>query len=72
MPLVEFERRGIQPSLAMRALAETKMLVRPGRDGPPTLSRDFNGHPTIGVVLDPRCVRGLDLAGFTAPPVEAG
>ncbi|MCB1888962.1 MAG: TraI domain-containing protein, partial [Rhodocyclaceae bacterium] len=72
VPLAEFERRGIQPSLAMRALAETRMLVRPTRDGPPTLSRDFNGHPTVGLVLDPRCVRGLDLAGFVAPPVEAG
>jgi conjugal transfer pilus assembly protein TraI len=72
VPLVEFERRGIQPSLAMRALTETKLLVRPNRDGPPTLSRDFNGNPTVGLVLDPRCVRGLDLAGFVAPPVEAG
>ena len=72
VPLAEFERRGIQPSLAMRALAETRMLVRPTRDGPPTLSRDFNGHPTGGLVLDARCVRGLDLAGFVAPPVEAG
>lgn len=72
VPLVEFERRGIQPSLAMRALTETKLLVRPNRDGPPTLSRDFNGNPTVGLVLDPGCVRGLDLAGFVAPPVEAG
>ena len=72
VPLVEFERRGIQPSLAMRALTETKLLVRPNRDGPPTLSRDFNGNPAVGLVLDPGCVRGLDLAGFVAPPVEAG
>lgn len=72
VPLVEFERRGIQPSLAMRALTETKMLVRPDRDGPPTLSRDFNGHPVVGLVLDPRCVRGLDLAGFAVPQAEAG
>lgn len=72
VPLAEFERRGIQPSHAMRALAETKLLVRPNRDGPPTQSRDFNGHPAVGIVLDPRCVRGLDLAGFAAPPAEAG
>ncbi|MCB1888851.1 MAG: TraI domain-containing protein, partial [Rhodocyclaceae bacterium] len=69
VPLVEFERRGIQPSLAMRALTETKLLVRPNRDGPPILSRDFNGNPTVGIVLDPRCISGLDLAGFVAPPV---
>ncbi len=72
VPLVEFERRGIQPSLAMRALAETKMLVKPTREGPPTLSRDFNGTPTVGVVLDPCCVRGLNLAGFAVPPAGAG
>ena len=70
VPLVEFERRGIQPSLAMRALVETRMLVRPSQDGPPTLSRDFNGHPTVGIVLDPRCVSGLDLAGFAVPAAE--
>ncbi len=72
VPLVEFERRGIQPSLAMRALAETKMLVKPTREGPPTLSRDFNGTPTVGVVLDPCCVRGLDPAGFAVPRAEEG
>ena len=72
VPLVEFERRGIQPSLAMRALVETRMLIKPDRDGPPTLSREFNGNSTVGIVLDPRCVRGLDLAGFVVPPVAAG
>ena len=56
----------------MRALAETRMLVRPNREGPPTLSRDFNGNSTVGIVLDPRCVNGLDLAGFAVPPAEVG
>lgn len=67
VPLEEFVRRGIQPSLAMRALAETNLLVKPKGNGPPTLSREFNGTPTLGIVLDPRCVRGLDLAGFALP-----
>jgi hypothetical protein len=44
--------------------------VKPNRNGPPTLSREFNGNPTVGIVLDPRCVSGLDLAGFAAPPAE--
>ena len=70
VPLEEFGRRGVQPSLAMRALIETNMLVKPERNGPPTLSREFNGSPTVGIVLDPHCVSGLDLAGFAAPPVE--
>ncbi|WP_374247413.1 TraI domain-containing protein, partial [Zoogloea sp.] len=72
VPLVEFERRGIQPSLAMRALTEANMLITPNRDGPPTLSRDFNGNPTAGIVLDPCCVSGLDLAGFAVPTAEEG
>lgn len=67
VPLDEFVRRGIQPSLAMRALAETNLLVKPPGNGPPTLTRDFNGTPTLGIVLDPRCVGGLDLAGFAQP-----
>ena len=70
VPLEEFARHGIQPSLAMRALMETNMLVKTNRDGPPTLSREFNGKPAIGIVLDSRYVNGLDLAGFAAPPAE--
>ena len=70
VPLEEFVRRGIQPALAMRSLAETKLLVKPNREGPPILSREFNGSPTVGIVLDPRCVSGLDLAGFAAPAAE--
>ncbi len=70
VPLEEFGRRGVQPSLAMRALTEANMLVKPNRNGPPTLSREFNGNPTVGIVLDPRCVSGLDPAGFAAPPAE--
>ena len=67
VPLEEFVRRGVQPSLAIRTLAETNMLVKQGRNGPPTLSREFNGIVTIGIVLDPRYVSGLDLTGFAAP-----
>ncbi len=64
VPLEEFVRRGIQPSLALRALAETNLLVKPKGNGPPTLTCEFNGTPTLGIVLAPRCVGGLDLAGF--------
>ena len=72
VPLEDFVRRGVQPALAMRGLTETNMLVKPNRNGPPTLSREFNGKPTVGVVLDPRCVSGLDLAGFAVPPTGEG
>ena len=67
VPLDEFVRRGVQPSQALRALGETNMLVRPDHHGPPTLSREFNGKPTVGIVLDPRHVSGLDLAAFSTP-----
>lgn len=67
VPLEEFVRRGIQPSLALRALAETNLLVKPKGNGPPTLSHEFNGTPTLGIVLNPRSVDGLDRAGFALP-----
>ena len=70
VPLEEFAGRGIQPSLAMRALAETKMLVTANRNGLPTLSHEFNGQPTIGIVIGPRFVSGLDLTSFSAPLAE--
>ena len=70
VPLAEFSRRDVQPSLVIRALMEANMLVKTSSDGSPTLSREFNGQSTIGIVLDPRYVSGLDLTGFDAPPAE--
>jgi conjugal transfer pilus assembly protein TraI len=70
VPLGELERRGVEPSLALRALAEVRMLARVDAKGPPTLTRDFNGTPTVGLVIDPRFVEGLDLEGFALPPSE--
>ena len=64
VPLSEFERRGLQPSMALRALADVGMLVASQPQGPPTHSRDFNGAPSVGIVVDPRFIAGLDLAGF--------
>jgi conjugal transfer pilus assembly protein TraI len=67
IPLVELERRGIPPAQALRGLADVRMLATVGPQGPPTLTRDFNGTPTVGLVLDPRFVEGLDLEGFALP-----
>lgn len=67
VPLEEFGRRGIQPPLALRALTEADMLVKQGSNGAPTLCREFNGSPTVGIVLRPRHVAGIDLAAFAAP-----
>jgi conjugal transfer pilus assembly protein TraI len=70
IPLDELERRGVPPSLTLRALADVHMLAVVDDKGPPTLTRDFNGTPTVGMVLDPRFVDGLDLDGFALPTSE--
>ena len=64
IPLRELERRGIQPAVAMRALSDVRMLVHHERGRPPTVSHDFGGEMTVGLVIDPRCVDGFDLAAF--------
>jgi conjugal transfer pilus assembly protein TraI len=67
VPLAELERRGLQPALAMRALGDLRMLVHADASRPPTTSRDFGGVTTVGLILDPRFVTGLDLATFAIP-----
>lgn len=67
IPLRELERRGIQPAVAMRALSDVRMLVHQDRGRPPTVSHDFGGDMTVGLVIDPRCVDGFDLAAFAVP-----
>ena len=69
IPLVELERRGTPPSQAIRALADVRMLATLDTTAP-TLTRDFNGAPTVGLVLDPRFVSGLDLDGFALPVAQ--
>jgi conjugal transfer pilus assembly protein TraI len=72
VPLHELERRGIQPAVAIRALSDVRMLVYPDRDRPPTVSQDFGGDMTVGLVIDPRCVHGFDLAAFDLPDQAGG
>lgn len=64
VPLAELERRGLQPALVLRALGDLRMLVHADANRPPTTSRDFGGDTTVGLILDPRFVAGLDLATF--------
>ena len=64
VPLAELERRGVQPALAGRALADVGLLVHAGRDGPATVTADFRGEPTIGLVVAPACIDGFDPAAF--------
>lgn len=64
IPLAEFERRGIQATVALRALADADMLYSPRKNGPPTATRDVQGVATVGIVLLPRHVDGLDPLAF--------
>lgn len=71
VPLSELELRGVQPALAARALADVGLLVHAKRDGPATVTSDFRGEPTIGLVVAPACIEGFDPAAFEpAAPVE--
>jgi conjugal transfer pilus assembly protein TraI len=71
LPLRELELRGVQPALAARALADVGLLVHAKRDGPATVSCNFRGEPTIGLVVAPACIEGFDPAAFEpAAPVE--
>jgi conjugal transfer pilus assembly protein TraI len=64
VPLVEFERRSVDPALAVRALSDTHMLASdPNHPLSKTLSRSFHDQPVLGIVLAPRCVVGLDEGG---------
>jgi conjugal transfer pilus assembly protein TraI len=66
VPLVEFERRSVDPALAVRALSDTHMLASdPNHPLSKTLSRSFHDQPILGIVLAPHCVVGLDEDGPT-------
>jgi len=64
IPLNEFERRGVQPGIAIRALNDTRMIWRAHTSGPPTVSRDVREAPVLGVVLVPAHVEGIDPRAF--------
>ena len=65
VPLTAFERHGTQPALAIRALADLRMLALPERGRPPTVSHDFGGQAALGLVIAPQFVLGFDLAAFS-------
>jgi conjugal transfer pilus assembly protein TraI len=64
VPLAEFERRAVQPAVAVRSLLDVGLLHRPAEGSPPTVSRDVQGVPTVGVVLLASCIDGLDPEAF--------
>jgi conjugal transfer pilus assembly protein TraI len=72
VPLGTFDQRGIQPSLALRALSDVHMVVSAAANGPPTTTREFNGVPTVGLTIAPRFIGGVDMQAFSSPETLAG
>jgi len=71
IPLVEFERRGIDTAVAVKALCDTRMLATdPLNPHAKTASRTVNDERILGVVLAPQFVTGLDASRLApaAPP----
>ncbi|EER62115.1 Relaxase [Acidovorax delafieldii 2AN] len=64
VPLADFERRGIQPSIAIRALDDIRMIRRAQPGGPPTVSRQIRDDTVVGVILAPVHLEGLDPKAF--------
>ena len=61
VPLEEFERRSVDPALAVRALSDARMLAAdPRHPQSKTLSRTFQDESIFGLVLAPHCIAGLD------------
>lgn len=65
VPLAEFERRGVQPSIAIRALDDTRMLWRSRSDQPATLSRQIRDATVLGLVLASAHVEGAEAEVFS-------
>jgi len=73
VPLTEFERHGLLPSLALRALQEAKMLkcTSTSTSGTPTLTRNVHGTPMTGLILDPKHIEGLEASTFARASRQA-
>jgi conjugal transfer pilus assembly protein TraI len=73
IPLVEFERRGIDTAVAVKALCDKRMLATdPLNPHAKTVSRTVSDERILGVVLAPQFVTGLDASRFApAAPPEA-
>lgn len=60
IPLVEFEQRQLDPSMAIRVLRDVQMLILPKKGGIPTYSNQFGNETKIGLILAPEFIPGLD------------
>ncbi|HCE27655.1 MAG TPA: relaxase [Comamonadaceae bacterium] len=64
IPLTEFERRGIQPGTAIRALDDARMILRPPSGGLSTVCRQIRDTTVLGIVLMSTHVEGIDQHTF--------
>lgn len=64
VPLEQIERRRVDPGMAVRALAELRMLAPVASGASKTVVHDLGGVAHSGVVIAPRFVSGLDPADF--------
>lgn len=64
--LTEFERRGVEPSLALRALAEARMLSQGADPQTPASTCTIGGQAHLGLSIHPRFLSGL--APAVKPP----
>ena len=55
----EFIRHGVQPSIALRALADTNMLVKAEPAGPPTSTRQIGDQTVMGIVIAANHIEGF-------------
>ncbi len=62
VPLAQIERRRVDPGMAVRALAELRMLAPADRGDSKTVVHDLGGVDQPGVVIAPEFVAGLDVA----------
>lgn len=60
IPLIEFEQRQLDPSMAIRVLRDVQMLILPKKGGIPTFSNQFGNETKIGLILAPEFISGLD------------
>jgi len=72
IPLTEFEKRAIEPALAMRALADASMLVPSSSSKATPVTRYFGGEAKVGIVIHPRFIAGFGHADFQDTPTNGG
>lgn len=72
IPLAEFERRAIEPALAIRALADASMLVSSSSSKTKPVTREFGGVAQAGIIIDRRFIEGIDPADFQDTAIEGG